>query len=223
MNTDQNDDIPLNSTEGLRLLDEANCRQMLLIRIFRKRHKSGYCGAQSAAMLLSARHFGQKHRDSTQHADCDVSDLPYVDTNLFSYPQTRLVMEEEAMVSNGITLPEMEALLEAHGISSKLVHWKDSNPEEFRDLAMAALSHGDSSRGVLVNFEFDMMWQGKSVTIGHHSLLAAYHSASDRFLLLDTFASAQDRWVRTEKMFQMMGTLDKVSGLCRGFLITGTC
>ncbi|XP_072170175.1 uncharacterized protein [Diadema setosum] len=222
MENGDNFEIALQSKEGGRMLSETRLRQLLLVRIFRKRTQYGYCGTQSAALLMSARHFGELYKDTEKHSNCDVSDVPYLDTNLFSYEQTKTVVQHDELLKIGLTLDKMQSLLAAFGIPSRRFHADRSSVDEFRAQAMAALSHQDSSLAVLVNFEMTTMLDGKMKTCGHHSLLGAYHPNTDRFLLLDTSTFYSDRWLKPEEIFLMMDTMDTESGIKRGFLIVGS-
>ncbi|XP_071476120.1 uncharacterized protein [Diadema antillarum] len=211
--------VVLQSPEGQRLLLGTAVRQTLLIRIFSKQFVNGYCGLHSAALLMSARHFGKKYPDTLQHSDCDVSDVPFLDTNMFEFPETNRVMQNENLLREGTTLKEIQELFQAFGVGCERCHTSESSVDEFRSRAMAALSHADSSHGVVVNFEMELNLDGKFIILGHLSPLAAYHEASDCFLLLDTSVHKRELWVPTRDLFEKMNTKDNVSALKRGFVI----
>ncbi|XP_072170132.1 uncharacterized protein [Diadema setosum] len=213
--------IVLQSSEGQNLLNGTSIRQTLLLRIFSKQLKSGYCGVHTAALLMSARLFGQKYPDERQHCDCDVSDVPFTDTNMFTFKETTRVVTDEVLVKQGATLMDIQELFHQHGIfkQCEIYLTSENNVDDFRSKALAALSHGDSSQGIMINFESNFIHGNKSYTYGHLSPLAAYHEASDRFLLLDTAVQKKEVWVSTEDIYRKMDTRDPTSGRKRGFLI----
>lgn len=218
---DTSDMIPLKSTEGQQLLADTAIQQILLLRIFSKQFENGYCGVQSAALLMSARNFGgicPKEELKT----CDVSNIPYKDTNMFSFSQTTGVLDKERLLKLGATLKQIHDLIQAFNIPVKKYYADDSSVEEFRKLAKEALSSSDSSKGIIINYLYNCLIEGdRVIELGHFSPLAAYNENTDRFLILDTWMVGDDVWVTTKELFERMNTIDADSGLKRGFLITG--
>ncbi|XP_071510868.1 uncharacterized protein [Diadema antillarum] len=215
------DVIALYSADGQNLWNDTAIRQTLLVRIFSKQRAMGYCGVQTAGLLMSARYFGKKYPDEREQTLCDVSDVPYRDTNLFSFPETTNVLDEERVREVGATLKQLHDLFRSFEIPARRIHADDSNVDEFRSLAMAALSHTDSSQGVVVNYEYHWKQGEEVIKVGHFSPLAAYHQQSDRFLLLDTWLDGQEEWVKTEDIFKQMNGVDPDASIRRGYIITG--
>lgn len=213
--------ILLKSPEGGALLNYAMVQQTLLIKIFSVQEKMGYCGIHSAALLMSAIHFGKKFPLPADQSDCDVSEVPYRDTNMFSFEQTRRVVNHEEVLKRGATLLEIQRLFQAHGVPTTKVYAKDVEVDTFRSRAIEALYNCDSSQGVLVNYLYTWKSDSGVVRLGHFSPLAAYHHAMDRFLLLDTWYEGRVEWVDTHEMFELMNTSDPDSDITRGFLISG--
>ncbi|XP_071483786.1 uncharacterized protein [Diadema antillarum] len=221
METTSKQVVPLQSSEGQRLLNETNIKQTLLVRIFSKQSKSGYCGVHTAALLMSARHFGLKYPDERQQEACDFRDVPFSDANMFTFDETTRVVSSEKLVVEGASLSDLEELFRQHGLFDHFERsYADScGVDNFRSRAVVALSHSDSRQGVLVNFKCDFIVNNKLFSSGHVSPLAAYHEPSDRFLLLDTAIPNRDVWIPTEELHRRMNTRDPISGISRGFLI----
>lgn len=218
---DTSDMTPLQSAEGKQLLSDTVIQQILLLRIFSRQFENGYCGVQSAALLMSARHFGG-NCPKQELETCDVSKIPYKDTNMFSFSQTTDVLDEERLLKVGATFKQIRDLFQAHNIPVKMYHADDSSLEEFRKLAKEALSATDSSKGVMINYLYICkMKDNEVIELGHFSPLAAYNGNTDRFLILDTWMVGVDVWVTTKELFNRMNTVDADSGLKRGFLIIG--
>ncbi|XP_071510881.1 uncharacterized protein [Diadema antillarum] len=213
--------VPFESAKGQNLLNDTAIRQTLLVRIFSKQRAMGYCGVQTAGLLMSARCFGKKYPEQREQTLCDVSNVPYRDTNLFSFPHTTAVIDEDRLLRFGITLKQLQELLQSFGLPAKRIYADDTNVDEFRSLATAALSHADSSQGVVVNYEYHWVKDGKTMVDGHFCALAAYHERSDRFLMMDSCLDGQVVWAPTVDIFRQMSTTDSDSGLGRGFLIMG--
>ncbi|XP_072169786.1 uncharacterized protein [Diadema setosum] len=215
------DVVVLHSADGQNLLNDTAIKQILLVRVFSKQRSMGYCGVQTVGLLMSARYFGKKYPDEKEYTDCDVSDVPYKDTNLFSFPETTKVLDEERLRQVGSTMQQLQDLLLAFGIPAKKNHADGSSLDEFRSLAKAALSHTDSSQGVVVNYEYHWKQGDKVVRVGHYSPLAAYHEGTDRFLLMDTWLDGEEEWVKAEELFNQMNTMDSDAKVSRGFILMG--
>ncbi|XP_041484920.1 glutathione gamma-glutamylcysteinyltransferase 1-like [Lytechinus variegatus] len=215
--------VPLKSPEGEGLLEDAAFRQTLLIRIFSFQEKMGYCGIQSAALLMSARCFGIKFPNPANHSTCDVTEVPYRDTNMFSFKQTTNIVNCEEVLKRGATLYEIQCLLQAHGVPTTKFYAKDIDVDTFRSRAIQALSHSDSLQGVMVNYLYPQIFTTDSgpFQVGHFSPLAAYHRDTDRFLLLDVWYEGQSEWIKTSELFNLMNTVDPDGKVTRGFLISG--
>ena len=120
-------------------------------------------------------------------------------------------------------MPQVYELLKQHGRNVQIHHADTQTVEEFRTLAADALSHKDSSWGVIANYDENQLQQHLSVPLqgicGHFSPLGAYHAASDRFLLLDVWYNAPEVWVKTDDLFTTMQSVDPDSKKFRGFII----
>ncbi|XP_071476118.1 hephaestin-like protein [Diadema antillarum] len=170
METTSKQIVPLQSSEGQRLLNETSIKQTLLVRIFSKQSTSGYCGVHTAALHMSARHFGLKYPDERQHVACDVRDVPFSDTNMFTFDETTRVVSSEKLVVEGASLSDLEELFRQHGLFDHFERsYADScGVDNFRSRAVVALSHSDSRQGVLVNFKCDFIVNNKLFSSGHY-------------------------------------------------------
>ena len=209
--------IALNTPEGQSLLlqtEEGTIRQDHLIRLFKKQIGNTTCGPHSAALLLSARHVGQTQPKTT----IDLNNVPYTETNIFTFEETRSVLDYDKVQKNGCNLEQLHTLFTAHGFKTSMFSSNCTTMDTFRSLALKALSHQDSKCGVIVNFNsFSLgQWEGGD---GHFSPLAAYSPSKDSFLLLDTWGVSPEVWVHTAFLYQTMCSLDNVTERYRGFII----
>ncbi|XP_041484822.1 glutathione gamma-glutamylcysteinyltransferase 3-like [Lytechinus variegatus] len=214
------DKIPLISPEGQKMLGEASAKQTLLLRLFKEQENNTFCGIHSSALVMSAKHLGQQFADPSEHLKCPVDDVPYTESNLFTFKETKAALDYASCDTNGATMDEIYNLLCAHGLTIKKVHVDESSVKEFRTLASEALSQVGSEKGVIVNYDEYDLGQDEHVH-GHFSVLAAYHETTDRFLLLDTWFNTVDCWVNAGDLFRCMNTFDKDANKYRGFMIVG--
>ena len=119
--------------------------------------------------------------------------------------------------SSGLSLEQVSSILTAHSKVNTAYFVSDTTVEEFRVKAKQSLENADSSKGVIINYH--MATLGQASVVCHHSVLAAYHPPTDRFLLLDTWPDTQSCWARTDDLFRAMNTVDPRSGKTRGFCV----
>ena len=151
--------IALKSDKGRELLEDVKVGrdcvfQPFLFNIFKKQETGFTCGIASSAMIMSAK-TGR------------TRDLPYIESNMFSFLETTSVITWEKIKKDGSTMEEVAALLSSHGCDVTIVHAINSTAEVFRNDAVAALSKADSSTGVIVNYHTGTLGQGTE--FGHHS------------------------------------------------------
>ena len=219
--------ILFRSLEGQKLLGESDTTyQPHLVKLFKKQIGAKTCSIQSTALLLSARHLGQ-HLDQksgprltnlTSNSMIEDDDLPYTESNIFSYKETNKVLDNKALEEKGCTLDQLHSLFLAHSYQATKYYSNAVTLDTFRAVACKALSHIDSKCGVIINYDEAALGQDVNGK-GHFSPLAGYNEATDMFLLLDTWWNTQDVWVKTEFLFEAMCTVDSASGSHRGFLI----
>lgn len=189
--------VSATTPEGQRLLAESTvlADHPPLTAAFESQRRPAFCGvASSVAMLNALRPSGPR----------------LTQTRFFSEWTTEL-----KVTFNGMTLQELAALLRRHGVDAVPVFAQDTSLEAFRTITTANLSRpGDY---IVVNYQRGALGQREG---GHISPLAAYHAASDRFLLLDVAAYRYPpTWVRAADLWTAMNTVDSASGRTRGFVL----
>ena len=200
--------ISLHSDDGKKLVDETKSGhgffQNNLFQIFHKQTTGFTCGVVSSSMVMSAK-TGR------------TADLPYTESNLFSFPETTSAITWEKLEHNtGMTLDELGSVLSSHGCEVKVIHASESTPENLRKDAKEALSSLNSDMGIIVNYKQDVLGQG--VTYGHISPLCGYHVPTDRLLILDTWPETEECWAKVDDLYRSMSTVDKDSGKTRGYV-----
>jgi len=117
----------------------------------------------------------------------------------------------------GLSLAEVGDLLKAHGCQPTCVYAADIAVDKFRRDSIEALSHSDSSSAVVVNYHMPTL--GQDPPCGHHSPLAAYHTDTDRFLLLDVWPDTSECWATADNICVAMNTVDSDTGKTRGYCV----
>jgi hypothetical protein len=126
------------------------------------------------------------------------------------------MVDPERVDEEGMTLGELASLLASHGARITIHHALDAtmDPAAFRRIARENLAR--SGDFLIVNYLRETLGQRSG---GHFSPLAAYHAATDRFLVLDVADLRYSPvWVETELLFSAMATVDARCGRSRGFL-----
>ena len=205
--------IMLSSEEGQKLLSESKdtCYNPYIHRIFAKQIGISNCGIQSVALLLNSDILAKRDREE------ESNDVPYTESNMFSFEATTKVATQDYIYKRGLTLEETLNIFINHGKDAKAFHSANSSVDEFRTLAFKALKSTKNGSGVVVNYHMAELGQGQLG--GHHSPLGAYHKDSDRFLIFDTWYDTEECWAKTEDLFKSMTGIDKFSGKTRGFLV----
>ncbi|MGM9487609.1 phytochelatin synthase family protein [Ideonella sp. YS5] len=187
--------------QGQRLLAESTPQadHAPLSAAFERQRRPAFCGVASSVMVLNALHPEGPRLTQDRFFD----DWP----------------TEMRVTFNGMTLQELAGLLRQRGAHAEPVFAQDSSLEAFRAIATANL--GRPGDYILVNYQRATLGQRAG---GHISPLAAYHPATDRFLLLDVAAYRYPpTWVTASDLWAAMNTLDDSSGKTRGFvLVRGT-
>ena len=128
---------------------------------------------------------------------------------------TREVIHPLKVTFGGMTLAQLNGILQANKLKTKLVYAGDSNANQFRTLALDNLNSDRSL--ILINYRRSALNQAGG---GHISPIAAYHQKSDRFLVVDVAAYRYPPvWVKSSQLWQAMNSIDSVSDLSRGFII----
>ena len=179
-----------------------------LVRRFVSEYHLTFCGVASSVAVLNALEIDPPLTHNI---------YPYAafdQDNFFTNAVVEIKPYQETLAT-GLTLAQVAEMLRSHGVLVE-VHFADQvTVDEFRDLAIAALS--DPTKMVVVNYERSALGQPGP---GHISPLAAYHKASDRFLMLDVARyKLPPSWVEAGDFLAAMNTIDSSSNKTRGFMI----
>lgn len=188
------------SVMGKKLLAESNFRADYsnLQENFVSQSRRAFCGVASSVTALNSL------RDSQP---------PITQATLFDN-KTRKVIHPLKVTFGGMTLAQLNGILQAHQLDTKLIYAADIDLDQFRDLARKNLS--DPRDVILVNYRRPALNQPGG---GHISPIAAYHQKSDRFLILDVAAyKYPPTWVRTKELWNGINSVDQTSNRSRGLI-----
>lgn len=204
---------------------------------FETQGNKAFCGPTSAVIVLNALRIRNeriaKPEDPSSVLPAEIRDrLPkgfdplyrrYTQNNLFSAEVDRvktraeilgLAREPGAKPDAGIQLRQLDALLRASGVDSKLRVVDDTLADDTirRELAENLATADDY---VIVNYLRPAVGQTGG---GHVSPLGAYDEESDSFLVLDVNATGQEwAWVPAASLIKAMRTRDVAEN--RGYLL----
>jgi hypothetical protein len=161
--------------------------------------RPAFCGVAASVVVLNA---------------LEVTESQFTQATFFT-DEAREIRSPLRVTFAGMSLVQLRDLLRAHGLDVRLVHASDSDVDAFRTLAVTNLeTAGDF---LLANYQRAKLGQER---VGHISPIAAYHAASDRFLLLDVAAHKYPPvWVTTAALWSAMNTVDSSENRTRGFII----
>ncbi|MBK9264153.1 MAG: phytochelatin synthase family protein [Polyangiaceae bacterium] len=191
--------VSLESDEGKTLLAESDAKADTdaLQAHFETQQKASWCGVASAVTVLNSFLPPLQLTQESFFNDC-----------------TAEVRSSFRVTFGGMPLGSLGRLMACHGADAKVHLAETSSLEEFRKLAVDNLRRpGDF---LIVNYQRSEVGQAP---LGHISPVSAYHSGSDRFLVLDVASYKYPPvWVKAEKLWNAMKTPDSESGHSRGFL-----
>lgn len=226
---------PFASDEGMARLarSDAKVNFAALANQFEAEYLGAFCGPASAAMVLNAalEDSPDLPRDRSRFHPDDLKYLPPgADPSLGRFTQdsviakakkTRAQVLGEPVTIEGKTRPDfgfqlrqLDGMLHANGLATKLVVVDDGLPEaQVRaDIVDALHQRG---RYVIVAFQRKALGEPG---FGHISPLGAYDKASDSFLMLDVNPAHVDwMWVPAAAMVKAMRTFDTVEN--RGYIV----
>jgi hypothetical protein len=202
--------ISLNSDRGARLLleSEANRAYWPLSIQFVTQKNQAYCGVASLVMVLNA--LGIPAPSTPEFEPFKT----FTQDNLLN-EDTEKVLPKAVLARIGMTLDQLGGLLSVYSVKADVRHAADTNLDEFRKLAVEALS--TPNRYVIVNYLRRAIDQERG---GHISPLAAYDAETDRFLVLDVSRYKYPPvWVEADDLFAAMNTSDSDNdNRTRGFV-----
>ena len=223
------------SAEGMARLNRADAKVdfAALVNQFEAQSNAAFCGPTTAAIVLNTARGRSPDlpRDRSRLRPEDLQHVPVgfdltvprftQDNVIVKGKKTRsqvlgepLVINGKAIKDFGYQVRQLDELLRAHDLVTRLVIVEEANSEEeIRDELVQNLKRvGDY---VIVTYKRETVGQRGG---GHISPLGAYDAASDSFLVLDVNpASAGWVWMPTPTLVKGMRTFDTVEN--RGYIL----
>lgn len=198
-------DLPPNlisnkSAMGKELLAESiHADYPILQKNFVSQSRRAFCGVASSVIALNS-----------------LTNSPSLVTqsSIFN-SESRKVIHPLKVTFGGMTLAQLNGILRANQLNSKLIYATNIDIEQFRELAQNNLNNPQDV--ILVNYRRPALNQPGG---GHISPIAAYHQKSDRFLILDVAAYKYlPTWVKTQELWKGINSMDKTSNRSRGLIV----
>jgi len=198
--------IPLTSKPGLVLFKKDwNENTIKLLTHFVTQKTNAYCGIASAVMILNAMNI-------TPPIDSEHVPYRYFNQNNFFNEQIKKIITLQEIQKNGISLSELNTIMQNSGVKSMPYFANDINLNEFRKILTHAIAR---NQFIIVNFSRTKLNQQGN---GHYSPLTAYDKEQDRFLMLDVSRYKYPAyWVKTSDLWNAVNTKD--NDRYRGFII----
>jgi hypothetical protein len=195
--------ISLESEAGQKIFAQAEGKRdfFALAGTFEQQESQSFCGVASSvavlnAMPLLAPELAGGYRGFTQ-------------SNVFDEPARK------AIARGGLTVEQLAAALRSQGVEARAMHADATTLRQFREEAAGNVAKtGDY---ILVDFLRTKLGQDFGA---HWSPLAAYDSATDRFLVLDVNRRRYPPyWVKAGDLFDAMNTFDPDAAATRGYVV----
>jgi glutathione-S-conjugate glycine hydrolase len=203
--------IDLRSHQGEQILRESDALEAFvpLMANFVTQKNQAFCGVASIVMVLNAL---QLPAPAVPEYD------PYhtFTQDNFLGERTDLIVRQETIARQGMTLDQLGALLATQPITVETRHAADTTLDAFRSTVRDFLSR--EGHFVIVNYLRKALGQERG---GHISPVAAYDAESDRFLILDVSRYKYPPvWVTAAALFDAMNTTDADNqNRSRGFVL----
>lgn len=183
-----------------------------LMSQFVSEYQATFCGIASSVMALNALDIKRPLAPKW---------YPYYywdQDNIFTEEVLKQVKPVSGVDAGGITLAQLETLLNLSGAKAEKTFAQDTDVDAFRTAARAALNDPDAI--LIVNFARDVFGQAGLDGGGHISPIAAYNEEADRFLVLDVARYKYlPSWATAETLYAAMNTTDTSSNKSRGFVV----
>ena len=167
-----------------------------------------YCGIASAVTVLNA-------MGIERAGDPVYFPYPYVTQDSFFTPSVLQHITPLTVSTRGISMKELEAALQAHGITVVPIAGDSLDIDQLRERLSQDLV--DKDHYLLANYHRPTLNQRGG---GHWSVLGAYDPAADRVLILDVARYAYPpAWVDLATLYTAINTIDPGSNAPRGLLI----
>jgi len=199
--------------QSAELLEGAEKQDFLpLMAGFVSEYQATFCGIASSVMALNA--LGVARPLSPRWYPYRYWDQD----NIFSQAVLEKVKPVSGINADGITLEQLETLLDLSGAKADKVFASETGVDAFRKAARDAIA--DPNAILIVNFGRAELGQPGIAGGGHISPVAAYNAKTDRFLILDVARyKFPPSWVTAERLYAAMNTPDSSSGKTRGYVI----
>jgi hypothetical protein len=183
-----------------------------LMSRFVSEYQATYCGIASSVMALNT--LGITPPTAPQWYPYDYWDQE----NIFSREVLEKVKPISGVDAGGITLAQLETLLDLSGAKAEKTFASDTDVDAFRKAARVALA--DPNAILIVNFGRAEFGQAGLDGGGHISPVAAYNEKADRFLILDVARYKYlPSWATASQLYAAINTPDSSSGKTRGYVI----
>ena len=183
-----------------------------LMSRFVSEYQATFCGIASSVMALNT--LGITPPTAPRWYPYDYWDQD----NIFSTQVLKDVAPVSAVEGGGLTLAQLETLLDLSGAKAEKTFASDTDVAAFRKTAREALADPDAI--LIVNFGRAEFGQAGLDGGGHISPVAAYNAEADRFLILDVARYKYlPSWATAERLYAAMNTPDSSSGKTRGFVV----
>lgn len=206
--------VALDGEEGAALLAEAGAEvdYHRLRDHYVPQRNPRFCGPATLAMLLNALHDAGTPPFAGQAPGVPAPARRYDQDSIFTV-RTEAVKPRAEVIRGGMGLPILAGYFAAHDALGAVHFASDVGLDAFRARAVSALADPDAF--VAVNYHRPTLGQQGT---GHISPLAAFHAASDRFLVLDVSRHRYPPvWVRAADLHAALDT--DVGPHSRGFVI----
>ena len=199
--------------QSAELLAEAEKQDFMpLISRFVSEYQATFCGIASSVMALNA--LAIKPPVSPQWYPYSYWDQD----NIFSEQVLKAVKPVSGINADGITLEQLQTLLNLSGAKAEKMFASDTGVDAFRKAAREAIA--DPNSILIANFGRAEFGQAGIAGGGHISPVAAYNAKTDRFLVLDVARyKFLPSWVTADRFYAAMNTPDSSSGKTRGYVI----
>lgn len=174
------------------------------------------CGAATLALALNS----VLAAGCSEECNCAITDI-----DVLVEGQRAAVLDKEAVLHEGMTMDTFAALARSRVTSATTMDGaqtvtilRSSQSTAAQDAAKDMLLTSLHTPHARVVVNYDMSTAGQTPWGGHFSPIAAYHSGTDSFLVMDVWIHTQPLWIQWRDLFAATCAVDSSSGLPRGFV-----
>lgn len=227
--------VPWNSEEGLQRLSDSQCKVdfFQLANHFQPQPNGVVCGPTTAAIVLNSLRLKSNDSRVPYTSGLNQQDGKYAptgwDTRIRMYTPENVIKELDGKTKTraqifgepingkpdwGMQIRQLHQMFLGHEVASTLVVVDDEVSLDTMRNQMTANLRSENDF-IVVNYARKLLGQNGP---GHISPVAAYHAASDSFLILDV-TSYEHNWVwaPAEQLYTAMKSFDTIEN--RGYLL----